>query len=1253
MSLSQQNISLFSGLKALHQGACLVNHKGNVVLYNEAFKSVTSLSDAEIKKLEEGFLALMEPMVASQIREKMANGLSWEGLINLVETTEEKIRLSIIPYFIPEEQERHYLVLLNRASEAEKDLLETLEKKNRQYELAIRGTRNGLWDWNLETNEIYYSSQWFEMLGFSPDELPHSLDTFYDLLHPEDYFKVIREISGFVKQEISHYDAEFRMRQKDGQFKWINSRGDVLINEENKAYRFIGFNRDITERKLAEEMVAAKEREYRSLINNLQEVIFKTDVYGALTFLNPYWEKMTGYVIENTLGEDLSVFLHPDEQYNRKLTFRNLVTGQISMDIPQLKMVTREGKVIWVELQAKPLINEETRLPEGAYGSIKDITQQRLAQIALEESEWRQKEVLNSIEDAVWTYDVKKKGFSFFGNSMSQITGYREEDFEKDPFLIFQMAHPEDKPLARKAFQKLEEGDPEQEYVYRILHKNEGIRYIRLRSKRSGSLMQGTLRIDGTIVDITALKLAENAFLEQERAYRHLVNSLSEVVFRFDKGGKILFINPAFEKLTGGQTISPGKTAFFDLIYEDDLDTMLDAWQSLAKDQTDVVQIEVRIQHSKQGYRWVELTLQKSEKQLQIEYFGLFTDIHEKREANAQLAESEKKYRFLSENLNDIIFLLNTAGGFDYISPSIKHLGYTSSDLINGSLADIIHPNFHNHFKDCLKQVIRHKQKVIFEGTYVNAQGNNSEYETLMQPVLNKSGKVSQIQVSARDITERIQIRKALQESENRFKTIAESLPIPVVITDNKTLKVKYANKALLDHYQVGRTEVVHKPLLKLFKFKKDLKSYLEKLESDGGLNAVEYQTVNNMGQVEWVSIYVRPIEYDGLPSHIMVLQNISDRKKAEQLLKESEEKYRLISENISDLVCFHNTKGEIMYMSPSVSDLLGYHPDDWIGKAPLNLFESHHERDYFAAIEPSILLQKEKIRQRLQFKHKDGEHLWFETVSSPIFNADMELIGVQTVSRNVMSFVRAEEEMQKALEKERELNELKSRFVSMASHEFRTPLTAIRSSIELLGIYTEKVEPDLQQKLNRHFDKIIRETKRLTSLMNDILILGRAEAGKTPYLPEKTDVHQLCLDVLDMFQPQPESPGVEFIFATKSKDFHLDPELMTHVLSNLISNAIKYSKGAKKPLLWVDINSRHLTIKVQDYGIGIPKDEQEKLFQSFFRARNAITIQGTGLGLVIVKHVIDLHQGEISVQSELGEGSIFTIRIPSIKARV
>lgn len=250
-----------------------------------------------------------------------------------------------------------------------------------------------------------------------------------------------------------------------------------------------------------------------------------------------------------------------------------------------------------------------------------------------------------------------------------------------------------------------------------------------------------------------------------------------------------------------------------------------------------------------------------------------------------------------------------------------------------------------------------------------------------------------------------------------------------------------------------------------------------------------------------------------------MVFYDISDRKKAESLLRESEEKYRMISENISDMVCIHNPEGEFTYISPSMVELLGFEPSEWQGKMPFGLLAGKDEKKYLDAIDPAFLLQKEMISQRLKFRTKTGQSLWFETVSKPVFNLEMELVGIQTVSRNVMSYVEAEKEMKKALDKEKELNELKSRFVTMASHEFRTPLTAIRSSIELLSIYSEKTELAVREKLMRHYEKIIKETKRLTSLMNDILILGKAEAGKTPFEPEDVNIKEMCYQVLELYE--------------------------------------------------------------------------------------------------------------------------------------
>jgi len=1240
-------------LETLQQGALVIAENGQVHFVNSSFRELTGLHNQEIFA-ETFFEELLDYISGKQVFEKLKSRSSFELIVEIKNAEDINIRckITLLPHFETSIDNLPLsLVLFAQPNQIEKDLMESLERKNRQYELAIKGTRNGLWDWNLETNEAFYSSQWFEMLGYSPEDLPSTLQSFYDQLHPEDYFHVIRSINAYIKRELPEYDVEFRLRQKNGSYKWIHGRGEVLFSNENNPYRFIGFNRDITEKKLAEQIVAAKEKEYSNLINSLQEVIFKTDIYGRFTLLNPFWKQLMGYNEENSLGEDLISYFHPVEAENKSGIVNEIISGVRRMEFQQVRMVTREGKVIWVELFIRPEIDEESRMPKGSYGSIKDISEQRYAQLALQESEKKRDEVLSSIDDVVWSYNVIKKEGTFFGNSIDKIFGYKQHEFDKNPSLWYQIAHPDDKKIAKEAFDNTTKGKPEKEVVYRIITPNGTIRWIRIRSRISHLNSQEVHRIDGTVADITAMKSAELALIDQEKEYRKVVTSLSEAIIKFDDKGKIIFTNPAWKNLTGYNYETVGGKNFFDFVFKEDLDIALELWNNSQKKGAESEHAELRLKHKTSKFRWVELFLQRSTEDNEISYFGSIVDIHDKLQANLKLIESEKKFRFLSENLNDILLLLDKNGHFLYISPSIKNLGFTSTELKDKTIFDVVQKDsvegFQTEFENAIKTNIKSLAEVKFE----KKNKDTRWYETLLHPVTNKLGEVTQIQVSARDITDRIKIRKDLEESENRFRTIAETLPIPVMITESSENEIVYVNQALIGHYQYkSQQELQGKPLLKFFKYKKELREHKAQLANGGSLNGVEYQTVDKLGNIRWVSVFVRPIQYQNKPCHIMVFYDISDRKEAESLLRDSEEKYRMISENISDMVCIHNHDGEFTYISPSMTELLGYNPKEWQGKMPYGLLVGKDEKKYMDAINPSYLLQKEMISQRLKFKSKAGHSLWFETVSKPVFNLEMELVGIQTVSRNVMSYVEAEKEMKKALDKERELNELKSRFVTMASHEFRTPLTAIRSSIELLSIYSENTEATVREKLMRHYEKIIKETKRLTSLMNDILILGKAEAGKTPFEPEDADIEELCLQVLELHESQEPERKVEFSIEGPIRNFWIDPELMNPVISNLISNALKYSKNKPAPKLEVFVNEDNLVFKVQDFGIGIPSDELNQLYKSFFRARNVTNIQGTGLGLVIVKQLVDLHKGKIFVDSVLGEGTTFTIEIPNRK---
>jgi len=252
----------------------------------------------------------------------------------------------------------------------------------------------------------------------------------------------------------------------------------------------------------------------------------------------------------------------------------------------------------------------------------------------------------------------------------------------------------------------------------------------------------------------------------------------------------------------------------------------------------------------------------------------------------------------------------------------------------------------------------------------------------------------------------------------------------------------------------------------------------------------------------------------------------------------------------------------------------------------------------------------------------------------------------------NQLALQAAKVEIRDALTKEKELGELKSRFVTMTSHEFRTPLTIILSSAELLERYSLKWSEE--KKLN-HLQRIQTTVKHMTGLLNDVLLLGKAEAGKLECNPALLDVVQFCCDLIEESQITTESHTINFVSQTNCihvnqdncNKAYLDDKLLRHILSNLLSNAIKYSPQGgivNFELIW---QQGEVIFRIQDQGIGIPVADQAQLFNSFHRASNVGTLSGTGLGLAIVKRSVDLHGGKIAVNSEVGVGTTFTVSLP------
>jgi len=252
-----------------------------------------------------------------------------------------------------------------------------------------------------------------------------------------------------------------------------------------------------------------------------------------------------------------------------------------------------------------------------------------------------------------------------------------------------------------------------------------------------------------------------------------------------------------------------------------------------------------------------------------------------------------------------------------------------------------------------------------------------------------------------------------------------------------------------------------------------------------------------------------------------------------------------------------------------------------------------------------------------------------------------------EKVKQRTVELYNANRELTKALEKEREINELKSRIVLNVSHGFKTPLTSIMSSAQLLQIYAEKDHP-FKQKITKHAFKIENSVRALNNLLTSVLFFGKADADKVEYRPKKMFLGAFVKELVDTMKAGIENDvNIKCELINLPKVITSDSELLYQIFENLLSNGIKYSKDGDEVLLKLEYVDHKLIGKVKDNGIGIPESEQSQLFDRFFRAKNVGIVEGSGLGLSIVKKCVDVLNGEISFVSNSKNGTTFRVEIP------
>ena len=505
---------------------------------------------------------------------------------------------------------------------------------------------------------------------------------------------------------------------------------------------------------------------------------------------------------------------------------------------------------------------------------------------------------------------------------------------------------------------------------------------------------------------------------------------------------------------------------------------------------------------------------------------------------------------------------------------------------------------------------------------------------------------------------ERKRAQTALAESEARFSAAFQASPIFIAIARMSDERFVLANDAFLNWAGYSRDEVLGKKTteFRIWEFPEDREAFWAELRRAGSIRERECLWRNRSGTLFTILMSSAVIQLDDVPHLLCLAIDITARKRTEAELRESEARLSESEERFSVafqaspvfISIFRQSDQSYVLANDALLNWLGYARQEVLGRtsAQLGIWDNLADRD---AVWQDLWTVGSVRQRECRWRNRRGE------LSTVLVSAETISLAHQP---HVLSLVldisqrkSAEVEIIKALAREKELSELKSSFVSMVSHEFRTPLGIIQSSAELLRDFYARMQPAEREE---QLESIARNTRRMAGMMEGILVLSRLDAGKLDFQPSPLDLVGFCRRVVDeVLSATNRLCPIELLPALDLPRAHADERLLGHILTNLLSNAVKYSKPGTSVQFRVERQGPGVHFVIRDEGIGIPEQDQPMLFTAFHRGANVGSRAGTGLGLLLVKRCVELHQGKARIESKVGQGTTVTVGLPVFGANL
>ena len=975
---------------------------------------------------------------------------------------------------------------------------------------------------------------------------------------------------------------------------------------------------------------------YQLLVEAASDVIFEIDVKGYFTYMNPTALALSGYQEKDIVGHHFTKLIREDWRERTVNFYWQQVADTVQLTYYEFPVFNANKREIWIG-QKVQLMEDETGII-GLMAIGRDITEKKYADEALRRSEEKYRGIIQKLEAGLMEVDLDEN-ILYVNQAMSDMMGYSEKELLNMSAKEF-VLDPESREIIDKEHEKRDEGDGSV-YEVKLRHKNGSLIWVIISGaplfspsgERTGSI--------GLHLDITDRK-------REEEELEFTKNRLD----KYKRGLELINEITSNTELSFQEQLSEGLTAAAGY-----LELPLAILSRIVEDDYEVVDYHL---NNDDG------SLSKGQK---FNFKETYCEIVYAQESYVAIDHFSKSEHAKHPCFK--IFNLETYVGAPYYVNGEKRgtINFSSPDPRTNTF-DSYDTEFIELLARWIGSLVQHME---------TSEELNTERESLRirnEELFQQRNFLNAINQFVTKLLDKDDLEELSWEiAENVIKTFGFEDCVIYLLDE----KEEYLNQVAVYGPKMGENRKILNPMkLRVGEGIVGMVAQTGKAELISDTSKDDRYILDDEPRLSELSV---PIEADGkiigvidsehtkkdffTDEHLTTLQTIANlaanrlkigiakqrQKEAEEELRDSEQKLRTVISSALDGVISIDSEGIVTEWNRQCEVMFGFKKEEAIGR-PLTdtiIPEQHRKahkkgmKHYHRTGEGPVLGQKIEITAL----KKDGTEFPIELAIVPIVTKGIHSFTAFVNDITIQKQVQAETE--KALAKEKELNELKSRFVAMTSHEFRTPLTTIKQNIDLVSFKIAQEMPDSHGDYIKFLDRIESEINRVTLLMNDILTLGRIESGGI-------EIHKTTVDfkefVEDMIQMRTESRAdgrkIKFKVQGVPQPVSMDEQLFGHILTNLISNAFKYSAGEQDPELTLDYSElRKVKLSVKDYGIGIPKKDQKGLFQSFYRATNVKNIQGSGLGLSIVKEFVEMHGGSINVDSQKNSGSTFTIDIP------